>query len=95
MHITYMKAEYPALASRVRLQIDPVTGAPVLLYPEGLLELNETAHEVVKRCDGRSTTSEIATSLGREYEVKPDEIERDVFECVDDLVRRNLIILRR
>ena len=49
----------PALAARVRLQTDPVSGEPVLLYPEGLLLLNATAHAVASVAtarDGRHTS---------------------------------------
>ncbi len=43
-----------SLAKGVRLQIDSTTGKSVLLYPEGIVELNETAHEILSRCDGRT-----------------------------------------
>ena len=52
----------PALGSRARLQTDPVTGEPVLLYPEGLLQLNETAHAVLSRCDGKTTVGEVVAA---------------------------------
>jgi coenzyme PQQ biosynthesis protein PqqD len=71
-----------------------MTGAPLLLYPEGVLELNETAHEVAKRCDGNSTIADIIAALGHQYEVEPGEIEQDVLDCVGDLARRSLIVLR-
>jgi len=89
-----MKANRPKLAPRVRLQIDAITGQPVLLHPEGILQLNETAHEVVKRCDGCTTAAEIAIVLSREYEIEPDQIERDVRECLNELMRRNLVTLQ-
>ena len=37
------------LAPGVRWQTDRTTGEAVLLYPEGILILNETAREVVAR----------------------------------------------
>ena len=58
----------PSLAKGVRLQIDSTTGKNVLLYPEGIVELNETAHEILSRCDGR-TLREIVCELAEEYEV--------------------------
>ena len=57
----------PSLAKGVRLQIDSATGKSVLLYPEGIVELNETAHEILSRCDGR-TLGEIVCELAEEYE---------------------------
>lgn len=81
----------PALAARVRLQIDPVNGEPVLLYPEGLLRLNETAHEVVTRCDGKTTVENILGALSSEYEVSADELRADVLDCLAQLHGRQLI----
>ncbi|HYR58886.1 MAG TPA: pyrroloquinoline quinone biosynthesis peptide chaperone PqqD [Chthoniobacteraceae bacterium] len=83
----------PVLAARVRLQKDPVTGEPVLLYPEGVLILNRTAHEIVSRCDGVATIERIVATLSEEYEAPADQLAADVAACLDDLRRRNLIVL--
>jgi pyrroloquinoline quinone biosynthesis protein D len=62
----------------------------VLLYPEGIVELNETAHEVLSRCDGR-TLGEIVSELAEEYEADRAAIAADVNETLADLQQRNLI----
>ncbi len=80
------------LAPGVRLQTDPATGDDVLLYPEGILILNETAREIVMRCDGKTTIAEIVAALAAEYESSAAELEGDVGECLDDLRRRKLIV---
>ena len=80
----------PSLAKGVRLQADSGTGKSVLLYPEGIVELNETAHEILSRCDGR-TLSEIISELAEEYEADRTAIAADVNETLADLQRRNLI----
>ena len=82
----------PALASSARLQIDPVDGGPVLLYPEGLLRLNETAHEILSRCDGRATVGEIIALLGGEYEAGADTLRADVTDCLAQFHRRKLVV---
>jgi pyrroloquinoline quinone biosynthesis protein E len=59
----------------VRLGYDAVRAAPVLLHPEGVLLLNETAAAVLSRCDGTTGTDEILAWLGREYSgVPPAEV---------------------
>ncbi|MGC3988572.1 MAG: pyrroloquinoline quinone biosynthesis peptide chaperone PqqD [Chthoniobacteraceae bacterium] len=58
----------PQLASHVRMKIDPLTGEPVLLFSEGLLVLNHTAHEIVRRCDGKATLAEIVRQLATEFD---------------------------
>jgi pyrroloquinoline quinone biosynthesis protein D len=84
----------PALASRARLQTDPVTGEPVLLFPEGLLVLNPTAHEIVSRCDGAATVGEMIAALAEEYDAPADALAVDVVACLTDLRGRNLITLK-
>ena len=81
------------LAPGVRSQTDPATGDDVLLYPEGILILNETAREIVARCDGQTTVAEILAALAAEYEISAGELESDVAECLDDLRRRKLIVV--
>jgi len=74
------------------LQTDSKTGNSVLLFPEGVLELNETAHEILSRCDGR-TVSEIIQALAEEYNVDLEMLATDVRETLADLQRRKLIEL--
>jgi pyrroloquinoline quinone biosynthesis protein D len=80
----------PSLARGVRLQSDSATGKNVLLYPEGIVELNETAHEILSRCDGR-TLSEIIRELAKEYEADSNALAADVRDTLSDLQRRKLI----
>ena len=82
----------PRLPRGVRLQTDSKTGNSVLLFPEGVLELNETAQDIVSRCDGR-TVSEIIHALAEEYDIDPQMLGADVRETLGDLQRRKLIEL--
>ena len=82
----------PRLTRGVRLQTDSKTGNRVLLFPEGVVELNETAHEILNCCDGR-TVSEIIQALAEEYEIDPKMLAVDVEETLADLKRRKLIEL--
>jgi pyrroloquinoline quinone biosynthesis protein D len=82
----------PALAPGVRLQMDKITGEPVLLHPEGIMTLNSTAHEIVARCDGAATVEAIAVALAAEYEIDRDALVGDILECLEDLRRRRLIV---
>jgi pyrroloquinoline quinone biosynthesis protein D len=82
----------PQLAKGVRLQIDSVTGKSVLLYPEGIVELNETAREILSRCDGRPV-AEIVQRLADEYDADAEAVAADVREILTDLHQHNLIEL--
>ena len=84
----------PARAPGVRLQLDKVTGQPVLLYPEGVLELNDTAHAILNLCSGAMTVDEIVTTLAAEYEVEPEVLRADALECLGGLFQQHLIVLQ-
>lgn len=43
----------PALSAMYRLQWEEVQQAWVLLYPEGMVKLNGSAGEIIKRLDGQ------------------------------------------
>ena len=87
-------ASRPALAPQVRLRDDPVSGEPVLLYPEGFLQLNATSHEILTRCDGVRTLGEIVALLAEEYDAAPAELAEDVAACLRELQSRNFIIFK-
>jgi pyrroloquinoline quinone biosynthesis protein D len=82
----------PRLTNGVRLQTDSVTGKSVLLYPEGIIEVNETAHEILSCCDGR-TVDKIVQALAEEYDADPEALAADVRETLADLHQRKLIEL--
>ncbi|HEX8884333.1 MAG TPA: pyrroloquinoline quinone biosynthesis peptide chaperone PqqD [Noviherbaspirillum sp.] len=55
--------EKPLLNRRFRMQYEPAQQAHVLLYPEGMVRLNQSAAEILKRCDGSATVDEIIAQL--------------------------------
>ena len=57
----------PRIARGFRLQWEPVQSAHVLLYPEGMVELNASAGEILKRCDGATPVEAIVTDLERTF----------------------------
>jgi pyrroloquinoline quinone biosynthesis protein D len=83
-------AAQPRIAKGVRLQMDSATGKTVLLFPEGIVELNQTAQEILSRCDGR-TLREILHDLAEEYDADPATLAADVRETLADLHERKLI----
>ena len=53
----------PALGRGFRLQWEAAQNAHVLLYPEGMVKLNGSAGEILKRCNGKRTVLEIVQDL--------------------------------
>ncbi|MGO9935731.1 MAG: pyrroloquinoline quinone biosynthesis peptide chaperone PqqD [Steroidobacteraceae bacterium] len=57
----------PAIERRFRLQWEAAQNAHVLLYPEGMIKLNGSAGEILKRCNGVATIAEITADLERAF----------------------------
>ena len=92
MPIEIADTAQPRIANGVRLQTDSATGKSVLLFPEGIVELNETAQEILSRCNGR-TLNEIVRALAEEYDSDVAALATDVRETLTDLHQRKLIEL--
>jgi pyrroloquinoline quinone biosynthesis protein D len=74
----------------VRCSYDQIRESHVVLFPEGVLVLNDTAAAVVDLCDGRTSVGDIASKLAEEFEgVRP----QDVAELVERLVARRVVDL--
>lgn len=71
----------PRFRPHVRVQWDPVRERHVVLMPEGVLVLNETATAVAALCDGERSVSAITAELGSRY-------RRVVMDDILTLVRR-------
>ncbi|MCI0667609.1 MAG: pyrroloquinoline quinone biosynthesis peptide chaperone PqqD [Methylococcaceae bacterium] len=52
-----------AVSPMHRLQWEEVQQRDVLLYPEGMVELNRSSAEILKLCDGTRTLDKIVSEL--------------------------------
>ncbi len=57
----------PSIGRGFRLQWEAAQNAFVLLYPEGMIKLNSSAGEILRRCDGVATIEEITASLEQAF----------------------------
>lgn len=81
----------PRLRRGVRLAFDDVRGLHALLYPEGVLLLNETAAAVLGRCDGATDITAILAGLGTRYRDVP---RCEVVALIRTLAERRLVELQ-
>lgn len=72
-----MNAAVPAINRMFRLQWEEAQEAWVLLYPEGMVQLNASAAEILTRVDGQKTIQEIQTELLTKYP-EAEGLEQDV-----------------
>ena len=50
-----------------RLQWEPVQNCHVLLYPEGMIQLNDSAAHILKLVDGQRSTEQIIAELEGQF----------------------------
>jgi len=80
----------PQLAGGMRLQFEQAQDAWVLLYPEGMVQLNTSAAEILRRCDGSKTITAIVTELQALFNVSG--IEPEVQQLAQEAKRRGWLI---
>jgi pyrroloquinoline quinone biosynthesis protein D len=78
----------PALWRLARLEFDPVRQQRVLLFPEGVVLLNDTGAAILDLCDGRRSIAAIATALEEQYH---RDVVADVIEYLSRLAETELI----
>lgn len=78
-------ATTPLLSRLFRLQWEPAQDAYVLLYPEGMVKLSQSAAEILKRCDGKTTIEALVLDLEEAFSVKglQDDVGAFVREAYD------------
>ncbi|AEI81862.1 coenzyme PQQ synthesis D (plasmid) [Cupriavidus necator N-1] len=69
----------PVLNVGFRLQWEAAQQAHVLLFPEGMIRLNVSAAEILKRCDGTRVTDELVTELETVFSVQGIRAEVQAF----------------
>jgi len=64
-----------------KLQFEKRLNNYVLLYPEGMITLNETSSEILKLCNGLNTLDDIKKNLLQKY---------DTIDGLDDFIKDGL-----
>ncbi len=76
MSATYDLDARPKLARLFRMQYEEAQQAYVLLYPEGMVKLNQSASEILKRCDGQRDVKAIIADIEQSFNATG--LEKDV-----------------
>lgn len=69
----------PAVRAHFRLQWEPAQNCHVLLYPEGMIKLNESAGEILSCCDGERDIASIIQVLQGKFP-EADSLPEDTLE---------------
>jgi pyrroloquinoline quinone biosynthesis protein D len=81
----------PRLAPGVRLKFDQARECWVVLAPERVVMPDETALEILRRCDGGTRLGAIIDALAAEYEAPRETIAADVRELMGELTRNGIL----
>jgi pyrroloquinoline quinone biosynthesis protein D len=93
MTATLSTSIQPRVGPGFRLQWEPAQACHVLLYPEGMVKLNGSAGEIMKRCDGQRSVAEIVADL--ETAFATDGLEADVMAFVDMAAQQRWLVWER
>jgi pyrroloquinoline quinone biosynthesis protein D len=83
----------PRLPHGVRLVHNEAHGGWVLLAPERVFKADAIAAEIVKRCTGQATVSDIVNDLAQTYSAPRERILTDVTALLQQLAVRRLLEL--
>ena len=83
--------DIPCLSKLYRLQWEKAQDAYVLLYPEGMVKLNESAGEILSRVDGNKSISSITDELEKKFGVS--NLTGDVVSFVELAVQQGWLLL--
>lgn len=70
--MSFDRSKVPSWRPGYRFQFEPAQNGHVLLYPEGMIKLNESASEIGKLIDGERDVAAIIAKLDEQYPGVPD-----------------------
>lgn len=73
----------PRLAPHFVFRWEDSQNAYILLYPEGLIKLNPSAGEILKRCDGQKRVSDIISELQSTFPGADEEVANGAQSFID------------
>jgi len=76
--------QVPTLANGFRFQWEPAQKSHVLLYPEGMKVLSDSAAEIITLVDGKNSIAEVVSALELKF---PDvDLKGDVHEFINSAI---------
>ena len=73
-----------------QLQYEDAQNCFVLLYPEGMVQLNQSAGEIMNLCDGKNSALDIAKLLEEKFEMA--NLKNDVEAFLIEALERKWVV---
>lgn len=85
-----MNVAMPLLSRHLRMQYAPDQATWLLLLPDGAVQLNDSAAEIMRRCDGRHSVAAIVEELEALFETQG--IASQVQTLIDEGTSRGWLV---
>lgn len=100
-----LASNFPKLAPKGRLKFDKVRGKHLLLLPEKVVVLNETAASILTLCNGKETVHTITEKLRNSIKVHSSEtdgnawpdfekMEQDISHFLGEMVEQGWVVIQ-
>jgi len=76
-------------SSTHRLQWEEAQQKDVILYPEGMVELNQSSAEILKLCDGSRTLDQVVIALEEKFSTSG--LKNDISSFLEDALKNGWI----
>lgn len=93
MTVVATAASVPRLPRGVKLRFDQVRNTWTLLAPERAFQIDETAAEILKLCDGARSVAEVVAAVAAVYQEEPAVIAADIEAMLSDLANKRVLDL--
>ena len=81
------------LPRHAKLRFDKARDKWIILAPERVFELDEIAYEVISRCDGESTVTDVVNELCLKFDqVEREVIMNDVVGMLQNLADKGFVV---
>lgn len=77
--------------SLYRLQYEKAQNGHVLLFPEGMIKLSESAAEILLLVDGNNTSDDIISALREKFPDAPDDMAQDIEEFLAHAIEKKWV----
>ncbi|MGA1939638.1 pyrroloquinoline quinone biosynthesis peptide chaperone PqqD [Arcobacter sp. YIC-310] len=72
-----------------QLQFEKAQDCFVLLYPEGMVQLNQSAGEIMNQCDGTKSFNQIVKTLEKKFEMS--DLSKDIEAFFNEAFERKWV----
>lgn len=83
-HKNFQPQDKPELRAMFLLRWEKTQDAHVLLYPEGVIKLNSSAAEILKRCNGKTMIADMVQELSTLFvDVGAEEMKNGIYRFLE------------